>query len=57
MVNNELRHDWEPTGGLISFDEYSRDPAVPPTDISPVQFRTYFAQAMIKHAPQPNLSS
>jgi hypothetical protein len=51
MVNNEMRHDWLATGGLIAFEELNMNSgtAVQPT-------RTYFAQAMIRSTPQPKLA-
>lgn len=53
MVNVEMRHDWQVTGGLISFEEHSRDSSIPTDDLSPVVFRTFFAQAMIRYGDQP----
>lgn len=46
FVNNEIKHDWEPTGGLIVFLRESGDTML-------AQPRTVFAQAMITHKPEP----
>jgi len=43
MVNNELRHAWEVTGGLICY-------VVMPLEMLK-EPRQFFAQAMISHAP------
>jgi hypothetical protein len=48
MVNNEMRHSWEVTGGLISFTELDKGDNLG-IDLE----RTFFAQAMIKPVPQP----
>jgi hypothetical protein len=50
MVNNEMRHDWIVTGGLIA---YLVDVPVG-EGIVIHQQRTFFAQAMIKPTPQPH---
>jgi hypothetical protein len=46
MVNNEIRHGWEVTGGLISYSIRSN------VMLQPDQL--YFAQAMIRSTPQPD---
>jgi len=45
MVNNELRHDWQITGGLIAYSLTSADMLAQP--------QIFFAQAMIIPQPQP----
>ena len=44
LVNNELNHDWTPTGGLIAFSLPSKEILHEP--------HLFFAQAMIRHLPQ-----
>ena len=41
LVNNEIKHGWEVTGGLISFTTHRAE--------MKAQAETHFAQAMIKH--------
>lgn len=44
MVNTELSHDWQVTGGLIAFTQEHDDGVISET-------QTLFAQAMISFAP------
>lgn len=48
IVNNELKHDWEVTGGLIAFD-HRVALSLPPEHI--------YAQAMITHKPEAQRQS
>jgi hypothetical protein len=45
MVNTELKHDWNVTGGLCALSH--RDGLINPP-------QTTFAQAMIRSSPQPH---
>jgi hypothetical protein len=50
MVNNEMRHNWEVTGGLITFRKLTGE-----AEMSQQQrLETWFAQAMISSLPQPD---
>jgi hypothetical protein len=48
MVNNEIRHGWEVTGGLISYTSYLAADAHSMLQ-NPT---TFFVQAMIRSSPQ-----
>jgi hypothetical protein len=49
MVNNEMRYQWEVTGGLITFRKLVGNHEMTQQQ----KLEIFFAQAMIRSSPQP----